>query len=116
MGQSSIHATTSVSWDTALEPAINQEMRIVLPRTSSSSMRIRRSAKPVLLPHKEGAAAVEAMEAKEAVAVEEAAGLEVVTSIREASVGLQLEPVKSAGNGASHMRTVTNTGERTSVG
>ncbi len=70
----------------------------------------------MLLPRKEGAAAVEAAEAEEIVAVEEAVGLEVVTSIREASGGLPLEPVKSAGMGTSHIRTVTNTGEKTSAG
>ena len=70
----------------------------------------------MLLTRKEGAAVVKAVETVEAVAVVEAAGLEVVTSIREASGGLPLEPVKLIGMRASHMHTVTNTGERTSAG
>ncbi len=68
-----------------------------------------------VFPHKEGVAVVEAVAVVEDLVVRRPR-LEVVTSIKEASGGLPLKPVKFAGIRASHMRTVTNTGERTSAG
>ncbi len=69
----------------------------------------------MLLTRNEGASVVEAAEAVVTMAAVVATDLEVVTSISEVSGGLTLKPVKSAGMGVIHMRTVTNTRERTSA-